>query len=261
MRKLFIVLATGGSILVIAEITMRMFHSTICSSEGCKLVSESVRYGDITILVLGALMFLLLTLASIREVKRKKPNRFIELLLILSLTSEGFLVGYQIFRVHHICYFCFGIFSILVFLTLLRTMENGPTSAMGFLCFTSIVLLFWMVLPPKPIKPIPAGKKLILIYDTNCPHCENVIRTSKKIGIKMYRLKVANYKYLLKYLNINEVPVLIASVSPDEKKILIGEFKIEEYLNKLSTPNGAQIYNSTGFIPQNGVCTIGGKCR
>ncbi len=100
-RILFKILSIFGFIAVIVEIFMRVvIHSTICRSEGCVLVSQYVRFGEVSMLILGAVLFFVLAFLSFLEKKNETIGLIIDSISIIAVSVEGFLVGYQIFRLN-----------------------------------------------------------------------------------------------------------------------------------------------------------------
>ena len=51
-------------LFVLTETIMQFFGKSICFTEGCKVVSQQVRYGEISILLIGLATFALLALFS-----------------------------------------------------------------------------------------------------------------------------------------------------------------------------------------------------
>ncbi len=255
-KKLTPLFSLMGITLTLSEIIMKMLHSKLCSTKGCLLISQSVKYSDNIIVIIGLIVFVAIFFLSISKMHRS--SFFINQLLIVSLSAEGVFVGYQLFRIKHLCLFCISVFGIFVIISIIRLIQKELSVATGFVSFFIILSLFY-ILKPAGI-PVPnLNKPLVLIYKTSCPHCEKVIREAKKNKINICTIKADNCFNMLKSLNINEVPLLIVS-KKNEKKIIIGEQKILQYLLSNKTTKKNNLYNSL-FKDKNSFCTIGEKCK
>ena len=63
--KLFLIVSIVGTLFVLTEMVLRYFRKSICSTVGCKLVASYTRFGDISILLIGFLIFSLLIALTI----------------------------------------------------------------------------------------------------------------------------------------------------------------------------------------------------
>ncbi len=254
--KFVSLLSLIGISLTIVELTLKAFHSTLCSTQGCMLITKSVRFSDNIIVISGLLVFILIFIFSLS--KNKHLHTLINHILIVALSAEGVFVGYQLFRMKHICLFCISVFSIFILISVMKLLNKEFEILSGFISFFSILFLFY-ILKPIYITTIPVNKPLVLIYKHSCSHCEKVIKEAKKSKINIYLIKVNNCLGLLKSLNIKEVPLLIVN-NKGEKKMIIGEHNILQYLLKKKNIPNNNLYNSF-FKNEKGFCTIGEKCK
>ncbi len=257
MKDRFVTLfGTLGVVLTLLELVLKLFNSRLCSTQGCILISQSVRYTD-NIIVLGGL-FVFTAILVLNLGKIRNSSLILDQLLSVSLSAEGVFIGYQLFRMKHICLFCISIFSIFVLLALIRLSKKGFSVIWGFVSFGTILFLFYILKPVTSYIP-PLNKPLVLIYKQSCPHCEKVISQAKKQKINICTIKADSCESLLKSLNINEVPLLIIN-NKNEKKIIVGERNILQYfLDKKNIPSN-NLYNSV-FKDKSDFCTIGEKCK
>ncbi|WP_169309470.1 vitamin K epoxide reductase family protein [Hippea maritima] len=261
MKNLFKGIVAAGLLTTIIEISLRIFtNSSICHSQGCALVAKHVRYGEISILIIGCIFFFVLLVSSSIEEKNPKISNIIDLMLNAALAAEGFLVGYQLFRIHKICYFCFGIFITIVILSLLRLTQKKPQIWAGFASFLIVLGLTWMILPSQQIETIPLRNKALL-YSNSCPHCEKIIKEIQQKNMKVKFLPIEKYAIILKSLGIDKIPVLIVK-KKTKLEMIIGDKEIENYL-KLNTKKEKNNYQ-TPFnytLPSENACTIDKECK
>ncbi len=246
----------AGIILTLSELILKLFHSSICSTQGCIFIANSVKYSDSIIVVSGLAVFVAIFLLSFK--KDERSVMLINQLLIISLSAEGVFVGYQLFRAKHICLFCISIFGVFLIISLIQLSKKHFYVITGFASFFTILFLFYILKPVNTQAPT-MNKPLVLIYKKGCSHCEKVIQEAKKNKINICMIKANSCMALLKSLNIKEVPLLIINKS-GEKKIIIGEQRILQYLlGKQNIPKN-NLYNSI-FKDKKGFCTIGEKCK
>ncbi len=257
MKKLLSLVSLIGILLTLAEAALQLSHSNLCNTQGCLLIAQSVRYSDELIVISGFLVFL--AIFVLNRIKTDTASFLINQLLIAALSAEGVFVGYQLFRMRHICLFCLIVFSIFVVLALIRIIQKHFSVVAGFLSFFAILILFFLL---KPIYNTPSpllNKPLVLIYKQSCPHCEKVIQEAKENNINVCTIKAHSCFDLLKSLDINRVPLLIIS-KKDEKKIIVGEQNILQYLINKKNIHRNNLYN-TFFKDKKGFCTIGKECK
>ncbi len=247
MKKLFNILALAGLLLTTLELILKFSHSSICNSTGCLLAESSLIIPHKVLIMLGIITFLSLFVLSVLN-----KESLIDEILIVVFSLEGVLVGYQLFRLNNICYFCISVFFIFVFLALLRILQKRWLVLVGFASFLSVFLMF-AALKPTASSNLP-NSNAILIYKTSCPHCEKVERFIYEKGLKIKKVNVTKCVGFLKSLGIEAVPVLIIK-EKGKIEIVIGDNNIINffYKHKEKEPNLNLLGNSTQlFINNNG---------
>lgn len=257
MKKLFNIVALAGFLLTALELILKFSHSSICNSTGCLLAESSLIIPDKVLIILGMITFLTILFLSILN-----REKLIDALLVVVFSIEGVLVGYQLFRLKNICYFCISVFSIFVALALLRILQKRWFVLTGLLSFISVFLLL-AVLKPTVNSSLP-NSNTILIYKTSCPHCERVEKFIKTHNLKIKKVNVTKCVGFLKSLGIEAVPALIIREG-GKIEILIGDNNIINffYKHEKSEPTLNLLDNSTQlFKNNNGFCTINSNhCR
>jgi hypothetical protein len=236
-NRLFLLISILATLFVLLEMTLQAFGKTTCPNEGCKIVGQSVRFGESSIFIAGAVAFGLIAFLSYLESRSDRPliNRLINLILIVSLAGEGFFVGYQTFAIHTFCVFCLIIFGLFFLLASLRWMAGENEMAAGFAAFAVVFSLHYLLLPAAaPVKPLPVDR-LVLFYSKDCKHCEEIIREFDEQKISAARVVASEYAGYLKNLGIETVPTLLVN-DPTQKVVLTGEETIRAYFRACAAP-------------------------
>jgi len=238
-KKIFLAVSSLATIFVLAEIIMQSFGTSICQTEGCKVVAQYVRYGDISILLIGLVTFCLLAVLSYLDLYSNKAGAgsFINIVLIVSLACEGFFTGYQVFSIHTPCLYCLIIFSLIVVLGIIRLLAGQQEVIAGFLSLAAVFSLLYLVLPAGVTVDLPAGERFILFFSKECKHCAEVIKKLDENKIMVRHLDVTEYSAFLKSMGIDTVPTLMVN-APTQKIFITGKDAIVSYLLSCSPPQG-----------------------
>jgi thioredoxin-related protein len=211
---------------------LQFFGRSICANVGCKVVAQSARFGDISILLVGLLTFSLLIVFAImsRYFCRPISEKYINFTLIVSLACEGFFTGYQAFRVYAPCTFCLIVFGFLVTLGLLRLLSREQEVIVGFIAMAAVFSLFYLILPAESMVTIPDREQLVLFYSKDCKYCAQVMKELEENKIAADHVLVKGYAVFLKGMGIEHVPTLYVN-NKNEKIFLTGKDEIERYLS------------------------------
>lgn len=234
---LFIALSVAGMMLVLVETGLYLTDSSLCTSEGCRIAADHARFGTISILLLGLALFTALTLLAFVKTtnQRKHCEGAISTILIAAFAAEGFLVGYQIFRLHIPCAFCLTVCAVVIILGVVWTVAGHKEIFSAFVCFFAIISLFYLITPATTASSagkslcITTDEELILFHDKDCPSCQYIEDICTECNIKVVTVDVQNYLDFLNCLHISQLPVLLVN-EDDKKVILTGTTNIEDYL-------------------------------
>jgi len=232
----FLIVSALGSLYMLVESLLQANGKSICASEGCKVVAQYSRYGDLSMVILGlvALSFLaLLAAAGMRTVSEGR-ERLMNLVLVTALAAEGFLVGYQLFWLSTACLFCLSAFGIFVLLGILRILAGHREVVAGFAVLAALFALFVLILPTGG-PALPAERKLILFYSADCKHCAEITRELEAAKIEVEHLQVKEFSSTLKSIGIEHVPTLLVN-GPYEKRFLTGTEAIRGYIASCRLP-------------------------
>lgn len=229
--RLFSGLSLLGVIFLLVEITLQSMGRSVCVSEGCRIVSQHTRFGDISILLLGLLTFVSLAAFSILEVSRDNPayGRMVDFILVVSLAGEGFLAGYQAFRIGQPCISCLAVLALFVVLGVVRGLGGRKEVAAGFASMVAVFGFFYLILPAGGGPPLPEGYRYVLFSRDGCPHCVTVAKALDDSRIPYVKVPVKEYTSLLRPIGVRHVPTLAVN-DPYEKLFLTGERAIGKYI-------------------------------
>ena len=228
--NIFLTVALLGTLFLILEIILQSFGKSTCDSGGCKLVAQYTRFDDVSIILIGLVTFAALSLLSFMSLYRNgtRFDRVINLILVVSLSAEGFFAGYQVFRLHNICSFCLTSFGLFVVLGMLRLLYGEKDVIAGFLSFAGVFALFYLILPAGASVHLPE-EELLLFYGRDCKYCAEVMKEIADNKVKVVNLPVDEYSGFLKNMGIEHVPTLYVN-RKNQKMFLIGKETIEQYL-------------------------------
>lgn len=228
--KYFFIVSVLGSIYLLLEAGLQVLGRSICVSEGCGLVAQMARFGDLSTVFIGFMALGLLALLSGLSLRRQSGllDSAINLALIGALATEGFFVGYQIFWLPEMCLFCLSVFGLFLILGLLRWVAGWKETAAGFAAFTLVLCFVGLVLPPRG-PALPSDKKMILFYSEECRHCSEIKEEINKSKLEITPMLVKDYTAALKSLGVSSVPTLFVN-GHYEKIILTGKEAIRRYL-------------------------------
>ncbi len=219
-----------GALYLLAESVLQSFGKSICGTEGCKIVSQYTRFGDLAMVLLGLAVLAATTALAAGPARSQRPSRdlAIDVLLVTSLAGEGYFVGFQLFRLHAVCVFCMSVLGIFVLLGALRVAAGRTGVIAGFGALLAVLGLFVLVLPAGGTA-LPTGSRYILFYSPDCGHCTEIRKDLEQSKTAVVELDVREYTALLKSLGIEHVPTLMVN-GPAEKLFLTGTDAIRKYL-------------------------------
>jgi hypothetical protein len=239
-HRLFLFLSVLGAIYLAAEAVLQSQGRSICAGEGCKVVAQYSRFGDLAFVLAGFVVMALLAglAAAGMRGERTAGDRTIDAVLIAALAAEGFLAGDQIFWLGTVCTFCISVFAIFVALGILRIAAGHRQVAAGFVALLMLLGLFYVVLPAGG-PAVPKDAKLVLFYSTECKHCTEIRKELDESGLEVTHLLSKDYSLTLKGLGIDEVPTLLVN-GPYERVFLTGTKAIRGYLASCRTTAPAE---------------------
>ena len=232
----FLIVSGLGSLYMLVEALLQAQGKSICASEGCKVVAQYSRYGDLSMVLLGlaTLSFLSVLAASgLRSVTAGR-ERLLNLVLVAALAAEGFLVGYQVLWLSTVCVFCLSAFGIFLLLGVLRLLAGQREILFGFATLGALLALFFLILPSGG-RTLPAEHKVILFHSSDCKHCAEIKKELDDARIEVEHVLVKEYSATLKSIGIEHVPTLLVN-GPYEKRFLTGTDAVRGYIASCRVP-------------------------
>lgn len=248
-NKIFLAVSTLATSFVLAEIIMRFFGKSICLTEGCKVVGQHARFGEISILLIGLATFFFLAFLTFLNLYRNRTgvDPLVNLVLIVSLACEGFFTGYQAFSVRTPCVFCLIILSLIVVLSLIRLLAGEKEIIVGFVSLAAVFSMLYLVQPAGVPVSLPTSERVVLFFSKDCKHCTEVIQHLAEKKIEVKHLEVKEYSAFLKSMGIDTVPTIMVNAQ-NQRLFLSGKDAILNYLCRCSPSGDAcdDIGKSTG---------------
>jgi hypothetical protein len=148
-------------------------------------VASYARFGDISILLIGFLIFSLLIALTIMNSCFNKAafGEYINLILVVSLACEGYFAGFQAFRVHKPCIFCLTVFGFIVTLGLLRLLQGEREIMTGFAAMAGVFSLCYLILPVESTVQIE-GHPAVPTAGRPAPEFDLTLFGGQKVALK-----------------------------------------------------------------------------
>lgn len=249
--RIFLIAGALSSLYLLLEAVLQSFGKSICATEGCKVVAQYTRFGDLSMVLMGLGTVVAITALAARGTRAASAgrDRLIDFLLVVSLAGEGFLAGYQLFRLNAVCIFCLSVFGIFVVLGALRVLAGHREVLAGFGALLALLALFYLVLPAGGTA-LPLDQKYILFYSPDCKHCSEIRKELEEHKIAVRHVDVKEYALLLKNMGIENVPTLLVN-GTYEKHFLTGADAIRRHLFPEPAPQQAQKALSAAPLKKN----------
>lgn len=232
------IIALSASILTAFQAIINLITgSSLCPDAGCKVVESLTLISPLYLNILGFIFFQVVfwLLHHLKSTSRYDSN-LIGLVLLLGLTFDSALLGFQIFVVHSLCSYCL---LILVFVIILNILYGIRQTAAGFGILSAVVLSFSIM----ALLPMGAGskmyslknasyglkscasptKEIFLMFSSDCPHCQKVIESLNNCNsCDLYLNPIDN----ISSLNISGLE-LNKSFSPEINRIIFAVLGID----------------------------------
>jgi len=222
--KLKTILPLLLAIYIALDTILKANNVELCSSTGCELAGELLKFDSTYLNYLGIAGALFLVLLSLF-----KSEKLYTVTAVAMVAFESLLIASQLNLNPEVCKFCLGVYSFLLLILLNAKpkvfLYTLPTIAAIFVAFSILSI-------PKN-KTLVSKDGLYLIASKSCPHCKKTkeFLDKEQIKYKIIPSKDINAYYFAKSLNINKIPIAIKK-SGDEYKVLVGDEKIINFFKK-----------------------------
>ncbi len=213
------------------ETWMKLHHSSICESTGCKMAATLLNFNGIYLDFLGITAGMLMLVTAILWAKHEvfKPLFFVS--LYSAIAFESVMIGFQVFANPEICKFCLGVYSLLLltaFLTERRYLLYATPAIIAIFAALSTLSI------PKNM-PIVTKDGIYLIHSEKCPHCKKVKAFFKDENISYNPIDISNPNARMSATTLGITQIPIAIIKKDNNiEILRGDRDIIEHFKKAS---------------------------
>ncbi len=203
--KLKTILPLLLAIYIAVETVLKAHNIKLCSSTGCEMAGELLKFDSTYLNYLGIFGALVLVLLSF--LKSKSAQTLYVLAAAAMVAFESLLIASQLNINPEVCKFCLGVYA---FLLLILLNANLRVFAYMVPVIASIFIAFSFLAIPKN-KTLISKDGLYLIASKTCPHCKKTKAFLDKNGIKYSVINSSdtNAYSFAKTLNITKIPIAI----------------------------------------------------
>ena len=211
-------------IYIVTDTILKQKGVELCSSTGCEMAGQLLKFDSLYLNYLGAFGALVLTILALL-----KADKLFTWLAATMVIFESLLIASQLNINPEVCKFCLGVYA---FLWLILITANKRVALYTTAPVVAVFVAFSILAIPKN-KSIVTKDGLYLIASKTCPHCIKTRKFLDKEGIKYKVLPSTdiNNFYFAKSLNITKIPIAIDKKG-DNIEITVGDREIiKKYSN------------------------------
>jgi len=245
LKKLsFIFLPILFFIYIAVETYLKLHHSSLCASTGCKLADSLLNFDSIYLNYIGMLAALGILIAGILSYKKIIHQNFFYIVVGSSLLFETIMLGYQYFASPEMCKFCMGIYAFLVVIMLTASLRHFIVASLGVV--SVLMALSFLAIPES--KPFVLENGNYLLQSKSCPHCKKVKEYMKKNYISYTAIDIDDIeaRNFATFLNFKTIPILITKEGKNIK-IINGDKDIIEAYKSTDNDSGVVIEESVSI--------------
>ncbi len=232
MKKIsFIFLPILFFLYVSGETYLKLNHSSLCESTGCKLADSLLLFDSIYLNFIGILAGLAILITGILAYTKIVHKNFFYIVVGASLLFETIMLGYQYYASPEMCKFCMGVYAFLVAIMFTASFKHFIVAIIG--AISVFVSLSFLAIPQS--KPYLIKDGTYLIQSATCPHCKKVKEYMKENYIEFKKINIEDIEaqHFATFLNFKTIPILV-----DKKgthiRIINGDKDIIDSYNKSS---------------------------
>ncbi len=231
-KKLKTILPLLLAIYIIIDTVLKANNIELCSSTGCEMAGQLLKFDSTYLNYLGIFGALVLVLLSI--LKSKSAQTLYVITAAAMVVFESLLIASQLNINPEVCKFCLGVYT---FLLLILLNANFRVFAYTVPAIASIFVAFSFLAIPKN-KALVSKDGLYLIASKTCPHCKKTKAFLNKNHIKYSVIDAqdTNAYSFAKTLNISKIPIAIIKKGAKYQIIVGDENIISKYSKAKQTP-------------------------
>ena len=218
MKKLsFIFLPILFFLYIAGETYLKLNHSSLCESTGCKLADSLLLFDSIYLNYIGMVAGIGILITGILAYKKAIHTNLFYIVVGSALLFETIMLGYQYFASPEMCKFCMGIYAFLVAIMLTASFRHFVVTAMGVV--SVLMALSFLAIPNS--KPYILEDGNYLLQSASCPHCKKVKKYMKENYIAYTKIDIQDIEaqHFATFLNFKTIPILITKEGSNIKII------------------------------------------
>ena len=239
-------------ILYIAiETYAKLNHTSICSTTGCELAGELLKFNSLYLNYFGALGALFVAFFGWLSLRRESFEKLFYITLYAAIAFESIMIIYQVIANPEPCIFCLGVYGGLLAIALLSNwrylLYATPAIVALFLSMASLSI--------TQNRALITEDGTYLIHSESCLHCKKVKDYFAQQNIEYHKISIydTNARFFIKQLDIQSIPVLVIK-EKNSTRVLKGDKAILEYFENRGkkrteaseqTKASESIYNGT----------------
>ena len=228
MKKLsFIFLPILFFAYVAGETYLKLHHSSLCESTGCKLADSLLLFDSIYLNFIGMFAGLAILITGILAYKKVIHENLFYIVVGSSLLFETIMLGYQYYASPEMCKFCMGVYTFLVLIMLTASFRYFIVAMIG--AVSVFMALSFLAIPQSKAYVINDGT--YLIQSPTCPHCKKVKSYMKDNYIEFTKIDIKDIEaqHFATFLNFKTIPILVTKKGSHIKIINGDKDIIESY--------------------------------
>jgi glutaredoxin/uncharacterized membrane protein len=238
--KLKVILPLLLAIYIAVETILKANNIEVCSTTGCALAGELLKFNSFYLNYLGIAGALFLVVLA--TFKSNIASSLYTVVAAAMVIFESLLIASQINLNPEVCIFCLGVYSFLIVILI---NANAKVFAYSLPAIGALFLAFYILAIPQN-KSLIQKDGLYLIASPTCPHCKKAksFLNKRKIAYEVIDASDLNAFYFAKSLSIKQIPIAIKK-SANVVKIYVGDKEIEQAFSSNSTQDASQKEQST----------------
>lgn len=214
------------------ETYLKIQQSSICTTTGCNLAEELLRFNSVYLNYFGMAGAIAIAFLGFLSLSSEGAKKLFYIALYSAIAFEAIMIGYQMAANPEPCSFCMGVYGLLLLIAL---MSNWRYLLYALPAIIAMFVSISALAIPKN-QAIIASDGIYLVHSSNCSHCDNVKSyfAKEQIEYNALSIKDVSTRVLLKHLNIGQIPVLLIR-EKNKTEILKGDHSILEYYKSKGT--------------------------
>ncbi len=190
-----------------AEVYLKLNHSSLCESTGCKLADGLLRFDSIYLNWVGTLGAFFLFVLGWLTYREKIDKKLFFIALTVAILFETIMLSYQFYASPQMCKFCMGVYGFLIVIALFTMRKYFIALVPAILAL--ITAMSFLRIPD--IAPAVTADGRYLIQSPTCPHCKKVKHYFKEHDITFQKISIdsAKAQQFITFLGYHTIPMLI----------------------------------------------------